>query len=50
MKKFKLKGEHLRSKHIYELTKQDKLIDLTKFMLYGYDKTKWQKLGGIYND
>lgn len=50
MKKHKLKGEALKQKHIHELIKQDKLIDLTKFMIYGYDKTKWHRLGGIYND
>lgn len=50
MKKHKLKGKQLREKHINALIKQDRMIDLTKFLLYGYDKTKWKRLGGMYND
>lgn len=48
--KYKLKGEQLRRKHIHELILHGDIVDLTKFLLYGYDKTKWQRLGGMYND
>lgn len=50
MKKSELHGNKLRQKHIKELIKQDKLIELVRFQLYGFNHASKPSLGGMYND
>lgn len=49
-KRYKLKGKQLKNKHVFNLIEQDKIIELVKYLRYGFNKQQYKPLGDSLNE